>query len=57
MLLANYSSPLMPSVGMGWGIAQIFTPRLLKNLEEMMPGARVEIFTAPIKNIFNELHE
>lgn len=42
---------------MGSGMAQIFMPRLFRNLEEMLPGARLEIFTAPTKNIFNDLHE
>ena len=45
------------SIGMGSGMAQIFMPRLFRNLEEMMPGARLEIFTAPTKSVFNDLHE
>ncbi len=44
-------------IGMGSGMAQLFMPRLFKNVEEMMPGARLEIFTAPTRNIFNDLHE
>jgi DNA-binding transcriptional LysR family regulator len=45
------------TIGMGSGMAQIFMPRLFKNLQETMPGARLEILTAPTKNIFNDLHE
>lgn len=45
------------TIGMGSGTAQIFMPRLFNNLEETMPGARLEIVTAPTKSIFNELHE
>jgi DNA-binding transcriptional LysR family regulator len=42
---------------MGSGMAQIFMPRLFRNLNETLPGVRLEILTAPTKNIFNELHE
>jgi DNA-binding transcriptional LysR family regulator len=45
------------TLGMGSGMAQIFMPRLFRNLSEIMPGVRLEILTAPTKNIFNELHE
>lgn len=45
------------TIGMGSGMAQIFMPRLFKNLQETLPGARLEILTAPTKNIFNDLHE
>ena len=45
------------TLGMGSGMAQIFMPRLFRNLGEIMPGVRLEILTAPTKNIFNELHE
>jgi DNA-binding transcriptional LysR family regulator len=44
-------------IGMGSGMAQIFMPRLFANLEAIMPGARLEILTAPTKNIFTDLHE
>lgn len=45
------------SIGMGSGMAQIFMPRLFRNLEELLPSARLEIFTAPTKHIFDDLHE
>jgi len=45
------------SIGMGSGMAQIFMPRLFRNLKELLPGARLEILTAPTKNIFGDLHE
>jgi DNA-binding transcriptional LysR family regulator len=45
------------TLGMGSGMAQIFIPRLFHNLAEKLPGMRLEIMTAPTKNIFNELHE
>lgn len=45
------------TIGMGSGMAQIFMPRLFKNLGETLPGAQLEIITAPTKNIFNDLHE
>jgi DNA-binding transcriptional LysR family regulator len=45
------------TIGMGSGMAQIFMPRLFMNLQETLPGARLEILTAPTKNIFNDLHE
>jgi len=45
------------TIGMGSGMAQIFMPRLFKSLKETLPGARLEILTAPTKNIFNDLHE
>jgi len=45
------------TIGMGSGLAQIFMPRLFGRVDEMMPGARLEIITAPTKAIFNDLHE
>jgi DNA-binding transcriptional LysR family regulator len=45
------------TIGMGSGMAQIFMPRLFKNLSELLPGVRLEILTAPTKSIFNDLHE
>jgi DNA-binding transcriptional LysR family regulator len=45
------------TIGMGSGMAQIFMPRLFKDLGETLPGAQLEILTAPTKNIFNDLHE
>lgn len=45
------------AIGMGSGIAQIFMPRIFRELDQIMPGTRVEIFTAPTRTIFNELHE
>ncbi len=45
------------SIGLGSGMAQIFMPRLFSNLEELLPSARLEIFTAPTKHIFDDLHE
>ncbi len=44
-------------IGMGSGMAQIFMPRLFENLDEIMPGVRLEVFTAPTRSIFNDLHE
>jgi DNA-binding transcriptional LysR family regulator len=45
------------SIGMGSGMAQIFMPPLFRNLEELLPSARLEIFTAPTKHIFDDLHD
>jgi DNA-binding transcriptional LysR family regulator len=45
------------NIGMGSGMAQIFMPRLFQNRAEFMPGARLEIRTAPTSSIFNDLHE
>src|ERR1700736_1832365 len=45
------------TIGMGSGMAQIFIPRIFDNLKTDLPGVRLEILTAPTKNIFNELHE
>ena len=45
------------TIGMGSGMAQIFIPRMFTDLENDLPGVRLEILTAPTKNIFNELHE
>jgi len=45
------------TLGMGSGMAQIFMPRLFKDLDRILPGARLEILTAPTKNIFNDLYE
>ena len=44
-------------IGMGSGMAQIFMPRLFGNLEQTMPGVRLEIVTAPTRTIFNDLHD
>jgi DNA-binding transcriptional LysR family regulator len=38
-------------------MAQIFIPRMFADLKTDLPGVRLEIMTAPTKNIFNELHE
>jgi len=45
------------TLGMGSGMAHIFMPRLFCDLRKKLPGVRLEILTAPTKNIFNELHE
>lgn len=45
------------TLGMGSGLAQLFMPRLFRDLKKTLPGVRIEILTAPTKNIFNELHE
>jgi DNA-binding transcriptional LysR family regulator len=42
---------------MGSGMAQIFIPRMFTDLKSDLPGVRLDILTAPTKNIFNELHE
>jgi DNA-binding transcriptional LysR family regulator len=44
-------------IGTGSGMAQIFMPRLFADLNKQLPGVRLEIKTAPTRNIFNELHE
>jgi DNA-binding transcriptional LysR family regulator len=44
-------------IGMGSGMAQIFIPRLFRDLRADLPGVRLEIKTAPTRNIFSELHE
>jgi DNA-binding transcriptional LysR family regulator len=44
-------------IGMGSGMAQIFIPRMFADLKNDLPGVRLDILTAPTKNIFNELHE
>ena len=38
-------------------MAQIFMPRLFRDLAGKLPAVRLEILTAPTKNIFNDLHE
>jgi DNA-binding transcriptional LysR family regulator len=38
-------------------MAQIFIPRLFADLRNELPGVRLEILTAPTRNIFSELHE
>jgi DNA-binding transcriptional LysR family regulator len=43
-------------LGMGSGMAQIFIPRMFADLRNNLPGVRLEILTAPTKNIFNEVH-
>lgn len=45
------------TLGMGSGMAQIFVPRLFKDLPQTLAGVRLEILTAPTKNIFHDLHE
>jgi DNA-binding transcriptional LysR family regulator len=45
------------TIGMGSGMAQIFIPRMFADLKNDLPGVRLDILTAPTKNIFNELHE
>ena len=45
------------TLGMGSGMAQIFMPRLFRDLAEKLPAVQLEILTAPTKNIFNDLHE
>jgi DNA-binding transcriptional LysR family regulator len=45
------------TVGMGSGMAQIFIPRMFADLKNDLPGVRLDILTAPTKNIFNDLHE
>ncbi len=45
------------TIGMGSGMAQIFIPRLFSDLRADLPGVRLEIKTAPTRNIFSELHE
>ncbi len=45
------------TIGMGSGMAQIFIPRMFADLKNDLPGVRLEILTAPTKNIFNDLHE
>lgn len=45
------------TLGMGSGMAQIFMPRLFRHVSQSLPGVRLEILTAPTKNIFNDLHE
>jgi DNA-binding transcriptional LysR family regulator len=42
-------------IGMGSGMAQILVPRLFR--KPILPGVRLEIFTASTKTIFNDLHE
>ncbi len=44
-------------LGMGSGMAQIFMPRLFPMLSDILPDVRLEVITAPTKNIFNELYE
>jgi DNA-binding transcriptional LysR family regulator len=43
------------AIAMGSGMAQIFIPRLFR--KPILPGVRLDIFTAPTKSIFNDLHE
>jgi DNA-binding transcriptional LysR family regulator len=45
------------TIAMGSGMAQIFIPRLFDDLKNNLPGIRLEILTAPTRNIFTELHE
>jgi DNA-binding transcriptional LysR family regulator len=45
------------TIAMGSGMAQIFMPRLFGDLEKKLPGLRLEVLTAPTRNIFNDLHQ
>jgi DNA-binding transcriptional LysR family regulator len=45
------------TIGMGSGMAQIFMPRLFGAMPDKLQGVRLEILTAPTRNIFNDLHE
>jgi DNA-binding transcriptional LysR family regulator len=45
------------TIGMGSGMAQIFIPRLFRDVSKNLPDLRLEILTAPTKNIFSDLHE
>jgi DNA-binding transcriptional LysR family regulator len=45
------------TIGMGSGMAQIFMPRLFGSMPDKLREVRLDILTAPTKNIFNELHE
>lgn len=45
------------AIGLGSGMAQLFMPRLFGNLERVLPGARLEVRTAPTRAIFNDLHD
>ena len=45
------------TIAMGSGMAQILMPRLFADLKGELPGVRLEIITAPTRNIFTELHE
>ncbi len=39
------------TIGMGSGMAQIFIPRMFADLKTDLPGVRLDILTAPTKNI------
>jgi DNA-binding transcriptional LysR family regulator len=45
------------TIGMGSGMAQIMVPRLFRDLAKRLPDARLEILTAPTRNIFNDLYQ
>ena len=45
------------TIAMGSGMAQLFIPRIFDDLKKNLPGIRLEILTAPTRNIFTELHE
>lgn len=45
------------TIAMGSGMAQLFIPRIFDDLKTNLPGIRLEILTAPTRNIFTELHE
>ena len=45
------------ALGMGSGIAQIFMPRVFKKIDQILPGTRLEVITAPTRTVFNDLHE
>lgn len=44
-------------IGMGSGMAQIFMPRLFRDLDKVMPNVRLEIITTPTRTVFSDLHE
>jgi DNA-binding transcriptional LysR family regulator len=45
------------TLGMGSGMAQIFMPRLFRDLADKLPALGLQILTAPTHSIFNDLHE
>ncbi len=45
------------TIGIGSGMAQIFMPRLFRDIADTLGSIRLEIVTAPTKSLFNELHE
>lgn len=45
------------TIGFGSGMAQIFMPRLFRDISDTLGSVRLEIVTAPTRNLFSELHE